>query len=129
LVSERPVFWALRRVRSGQAEIIILRGFGSGEPRQRIAVVPGHPLRRTLLKFRSVPQQFGEIVERIGAVELARMNQAHEQITDSGAVQCLIEECVLAVQDGFLQGALDDIVIDWRPCVAQEKRQLRPVIE
>ena len=34
-----------------------------------------------LLQFRGVPQQFGEIVERIGAVELARMNQAHEQIT------------------------------------------------
>lgn len=55
-----------------------------------------------LLQFLGVPQQFGEIVERIGAVELARMNQVHEQITDPSAIQGLIEECVLAVQDGFL---------------------------
>jgi len=55
-----------------------------------------------MLQFRGVPQQFGEIVERIGAVELAGMNQAHKQITDPGAVQGLIEQRILAVQDGFL---------------------------
>src|SRR5947208_2084284 len=38
------------------------------------------------------------------------MDQAHEQIADSGTVQRLIEEGVLAVQDGFLKGTLHDVV-------------------
>ena len=63
----------------GQAEIIILRGSGRGEPGQSVPIVPGHPLRRMLLHCLGVPQQFGEIVERIGAVEL-----------------------ILPIQDGFL---------------------------
>jgi hypothetical protein len=33
-----------------------------------------------------------------------------KRIADSGAVQRLIEECVFAVEDGFLQGALDDVI-------------------
>ena len=57
-----------------------------------------------------MPLQLGEIVERIGAVDLAGVDQAHEQIADSGAVQRLIEERVLAVQNGLLQGALDDVM-------------------
>jgi hypothetical protein len=41
------------------------------------------------------------------------VDQTHEQIADSGAVQRLIEECVFAVQNRFLQGAaLDDVVVD-----------------
>ena len=28
-------------------------------------------------------------------------------------VQRLVEECVLAVQDGFLQSALDQVIVDW----------------
>ena len=78
--------------------------------RQCGAVVPGHPELRLGRNLVDVPLQLGQVVERIGAVELAGMNQAHEQITDPGAVQGLIEECVLAIQDGFLQRALDDIM-------------------
>src|SRR6266498_127193 len=37
-------------------------------PRQRLAVVPGHPLRRRLLQLLSVPLQLVQIVERVGAV-------------------------------------------------------------
>src|SRR5262249_17504703 len=68
-----------------------------------------------LLEFRRVPQQ-SEIVERIGAIQLAGVDQAHEQITDPGSVHCLIEECVLAVQDGFLQGTLNQIMPPPRLC-------------
>jgi len=94
-ISERhPDLAAVDPFRPGRS--ILLRRCGCSQSRQGVAIIPGHPLRRTLLQFRGVPQQFGQIVERIGAVELARMNQAHEQITDPGAVQCLIEERVLA---------------------------------
>src|SRR5437764_4791778 len=37
-------------------------------PRQRLAVVPGHPLRRRLLQLLSVPLQLVQIIERVGAV-------------------------------------------------------------
>jgi len=95
---------------SGQAGFIILRGSGRGQPRQRLAVIPGHPLRRTTLQLLSVPLQLSQIIERIGSVQLAGVDQAHEQIADAGAIQRLIEERVLAVQDGFLQSALDDVM-------------------
>jgi hypothetical protein len=64
------------------------------------------------------------------------MDQTHEQIADSGAVQRLVEECVLAVQDGvlavqdgFLQSALDQVIVDWGARLPEKKRQFRPVIQ
>jgi len=80
---------------------MILRGGGQGEPRQRVAVVPGHPFRGLAFQLCGVSLQLGEIIERIGAVEFAGVDQAHEQITDPGAVQCLIEECILATTETF----------------------------
>src|ERR1022692_3413136 len=53
-------------------------------PRQRRTVVPGHPLRGSLLQFLRVPLQLVQIVERIGAIQLAGVDQAHEQIADTG---------------------------------------------
>ncbi len=47
---------------------MILRGGREGEPRQRVAVVPGHPFRRALFQLLGVPEQFGQVVERIGAI-------------------------------------------------------------
>jgi hypothetical protein len=44
------------------------------------------------LQLRGVPQQFGEIAERIGPVHLAGVNQIYEQIADSGAIQGLLEQ-------------------------------------
>ena len=73
--------------------------------------------------------QLGEIVERIGSVQFASVDQTHEQIADSGAVQRLVEEGVPAVQDRFLQSTLDDVIVDWRSRLSQEKRQFRPVIQ
>ena len=55
----------------------ILRSHGDGQACQRIAIIPGHPIRRVLLECLGVPQQLGEIVERIDSVELAGVDQAH----------------------------------------------------
>jgi len=41
------------------------------------------------------------------------VDQTHEQIVGSGAVQRLVEERVPPVQDGFLQSTLDDVIVDW----------------
>jgi hypothetical protein len=85
----------------GQAGFIILRGRGRGEPRQRFAVVPGHPLRWVSLQLLGVPLQRCQVVERIGPVQFTSMDKAHEQIADSGAVQRLIEECVFPAMETF----------------------------
>ena len=64
LSSGKPVLWAFRNVTQpwpqtilfGQAGFIILRGSGCSEPRQRVPVIPGHPLRRVPLQLLSMPQ-------------------------------------------------------------------------
>ena len=80
---------------------ILLRRCGRGQPRQRLAVIPRHPLRWMLLQFFGVPLQLGEIVERIGSVQFAGVDQTHEQIADPGAVHGLVEECVFAITEIF----------------------------
>jgi len=46
----------------------------------------------------------------IGAVELAGVDQRHEQIAHPRAVQGFVEQRVLPVQDCFLQSSLDDTI-------------------
>ena len=90
---------------------MILRSGGFCQ-RQRLAVIPGHPFRRVLFQLLGVPLQLGQIVEWVDTIQLAGVDQTHEQIADSGAVQRLIKGCVLAVQNRFFQGALDDVIVD-----------------
>src|SRR6185436_9625088 len=80
-----PTMAAVDPFRPGR--FIILRGCGRGEPGQRCAVVPGHPLRWMPLQFRGVSLQLGEIVKWIRAIQLTRVDPTHEQVTDPGAVQ------------------------------------------
>ena len=47
---------------SGQAGFIILCGGGRSEPRQCLAVIPGHPLRWITLQLLGVPLQLGQIM-------------------------------------------------------------------
>jgi len=47
--------------------------------------------------------QRGQVVEGIGAVQLTRMNQAHEEVADLRAVLCLVEQRIFSMQDGLLQ--------------------------
>ena len=49
-----------------------------------------------------------EVVERIEVVQLARLNQAHVQIADRGAVVRLMEQRTLAMNDGFFQSSFAD---------------------
>ena len=45
--------------------------------------------------------QFGEVVEWVGSVELAGMNNAHIKIAHAGAVQGLVEQRVFAAMETF----------------------------
>ena len=68
-------------------------------------VVPGHPVRRITDQFRAVPLQLIQVIERVGPTKFAGVNQAHEQIADTSPILGLVEQRVLAMQDGFLQHA------------------------
>ncbi len=137
LPSERPVWRAFQNVTQawpqtilfGQAGFIILRGGGRRQPRQCLAVIPRHPLRWASLQLLGMPLQRREVVERIGSIQFAGVDQTHEQIADSGAVRRLVKERILPVQNGFLKRTLDDVVVDWRARLSEEKRQFRLVIQ
>src|ERR1039457_3630538 len=66
---------------SGQAGFIILCGGGRSKPRQCLAVIPGHPLRWITLQLLGVPLQLGQIIERIGSVQLAGVDQTDRKST------------------------------------------------
>ena len=57
------------------------------------------------------------------------MDQAHEEVADVGAVVGLVEQGVLAVEDRLLQRPFADIVVQRGAGLAQEERQLLPVLE
>lgn len=58
-----------------------------------------------------VPLERYQIVERIDLVDLGRVDQTHVDISDPSSLCGLIEQAVLAMQDGPLQGAFADIVV------------------
>src|SRR5260370_40885775 len=101
---------------------------GAG-PRQRRTVVPGQPLRRRLIQFFRVGLRLVRTVERIGAIQLAGVDQAHEKIADTGSISSLVKQRVLAMQDGFLQCPLTNIVIKWCPWLSQKQSKSLPVLE
>lgn len=76
-----------------------------------------------------MPVEFREVIEGIGPAELAGANQAHEQVAHAGAAVCLLEEGILAVQDGPFQRPRANIVVERGTRHAQEQRQPRPMLQ
>lgn len=68
---------------------------------QSLPIIPRHPGRWIVGQFLGVILQFGEIVERIGAIQFARVDQAHVEIAHLGAVLGLIEQTVLSTTERF----------------------------
>lgn len=76
-----------------------------------------------------VALQVGEGIERIGARQLARVDQTHKQIADTCAVRRPIEIGVFAVQDRTFQTPLDNIVVQRRAGLAEKERERLPMRE
>jgi len=55
------------------------------DPLQRLAIVPWHPLRGTGRQLLGVALQFGQVVEGVGAAQLAGVNQALTRRSQVGA--------------------------------------------
>src|SRR3954470_5869849 len=123
--------WSQFRVSmpSSRSDRLVGRGSTRQRSRHHFAVVPRHPEPGAGRKLVSVSPQLGQVVERVGTVQLAGVDQAHEQVADGGAVPRLVEQGVLAVQDGLLQGPLAQIVVQRRTGLTQEQRQRTPVPE
>jgi len=63
---------------------------------QCLPVIPGHPGGGMLGQFGGVIMQCGEVVEGIGAVQFAGMNEAHVQVAHLHPVAGSVEERILA---------------------------------
>jgi hypothetical protein len=61
-------------------------------------------------QLRFVPLQFDQIVEWIDTVQLTGVDQAHKKIAHLRTLQRLVEQRVLAIQNRFLQAALDNVM-------------------
>ena len=59
-----------------------------------------------------MPLQLGEVVEGIGFIQLASVDQAHKQVTYFGAVQRAIEQRIFAMQHGAFERAFTDVVVE-----------------
>jgi hypothetical protein len=95
---------------SATLAIIILRRSQGLHPCQSLTVTPRHPVSRCSFHIRGVSLQFGQVAERVHAIQFAGVNQAHEQIAHHGSVRCLVEHRVLAIQDGLLQGTFAQVM-------------------
>ena len=73
--------------------------------------------------------QFGEVVERIDPVELARVDQAHVEISDASTILGPIKVAVLSMEDNLFQRTFRHVVVQWGSRFSQEERQLFPVVE
>ena len=103
------------------------RGRGNGG--QRLPVVPRHPVCRVGRQLLGVSLQLGQIIERIGPAEFARVNEAHVQVPDLGPFLGQVEQRVLAVENDLLQRSFTDVVVQGSPGLTQKERQLGPVPE
>jgi len=45
--------------------------------------------------------------------EFASVDQAHEQVSDLGAVLVLVEQCILAMQNDFVERPFANIITEW----------------
>ena len=62
--------------------------------------------------------QLGEVVERVGVLQLRGVDQAHEQIAHFGTVGGLIEQAVLAIAASSLSQSSSPKIIailEWKP--------------
>jgi len=68
-----------------------------------------------------MPEQLRQVVERIDLIQFAGVDQAHEEIAHLSPVHRLIEECIPASKNRFLQGTLGNVVIEWGALLPQKQ--------
>ena len=64
---------------------------------QGFPIIPRHRRRRIPAQFAGMVLQLGEVMEGIGLVQFASMDQAHVEIAHMGSVLGLIKQTVFAM--------------------------------
>ena len=90
-------------------------------------VVPGHPRRGSGLT-RGVTLELREVVEGIDVASSAVWMRLMNRSPTSAPFCGLVEQSILAVEDGFLEGSLADVVVQRGPGHVQEQGELVPVL-
>ncbi len=57
-----------------------------------------------------MPLQLGQVIRGIGSVQLAGVDQTHEEIAHSGAIQRLIEECGAGATCGGVEERVPQLI-------------------
>jgi hypothetical protein len=94
-----------------------------------LLVIPRQPPFGMLSQGLGAPSRRAEIVEGVDRIEAAALNEAHEQIADSGAVLGLVIERVFAVQDRHFERPLTDIIVQRRSGLVEKQGQFGPMLE
>ena len=93
-------------------------------------IVPGHVVLGLLEQPGFVFLKDGEVIEGIDPVELAGMDQAHEEIPDVGAMFGLEEvSCSCGARMAFLRACSQRLLSRGRSGHAEEQGQGLPVLE
>src|SRR5712691_7263398 len=108
-----------------------LRGSREGwaELANRVPIGPRQPRAGCDLERVEMPLERDQIVERLDAIQLARVNEGHKQIPDLRTIRRLIEKGCLAVKNRALQGPLDEIGIQGRSRDLEKPSQGYPVLQ
>jgi len=73
-----------------------------------------------------VSLQRGQVVERVDPAKFTGVDQAHEQVAHPRPPTRLVEQGVLAMENGLLQGPLAEIIVQRRPGHAEETASASP---
>ena len=76
-----------------------------------------------------VPLECHQVFEWVDLVDLGCVDQAHVDVPDPSALCGLVEQAVLAMQDGPFQGTFADIVVQGGSRLPEEQGQCGPVLE
>src|SRR5207253_1924512 len=93
-----------------------------------LAEVPRQPLRRRADHLLSSLLKRVEIVERVDIAQPAGVDQAHVDVADLRPPEGLVEEGAFAMNDRALEDLFTQIVVEGRADLAQEQRELAPVL-
>ncbi len=115
-----------RSIVFGQVERIVLQRDLSGRLTctsllQGLPVVPRHPGRRIPGQFGGVVLQFGEVMEGIGLVQFASMDQAHVEIAHVGTVLGFINRLFLRCKMAFFKARSQILLSRGAPALRKNK--------
>jgi hypothetical protein len=75
-----------------------------------LPVIPRQPSGRVFGRLGSVSLEGHQVVERIDPIQLAGVDEAHENVADVRSVERLEAQGIFPMKDGHLQSALDDVM-------------------